>query len=39
MAGGRRARAVVADASAEINTMHAELARAVSAGLGLRAAR
>jgi MoxR-like ATPase len=39
MAGGRRARAVVADASAEINAMHTELARAVSTGLGLRAAR
>jgi MoxR-like ATPase len=38
VAGGRRARAVVADASAEINLMHAELARAVSAGLGLRSA-
>lgn len=37
--GGRRARAVVADAAAEINLMHDELARAVSAGLGLRVQR
>lgn len=36
---GRRGREVVSDASAEINGMHADLARAVSAGLGLRAAR
>ena len=33
--GGRRARNVVADAATEIQSMHAELARAVSAGLGL----
>lgn len=39
LTGGRRARAVVSDASAEINLMHEELARAVSAGLGLRSAR
>ena len=38
-AGGRRARGVVADAATEIQGMHAELARAVSAGLGLRALR
>ena len=37
--GGRRAKTVIADASAEIQGMHAELARAVSAGLGLRALR
>ena len=36
---GRRGREVVSDASAEINAMHSDLARAVSAGLGLRAAR
>ena len=34
--GGRRARAVVADASAEINAIHHDLAQALSAGLGLR---
>ncbi len=41
LSGGRRAKAVVADASAEIHLMHDELARALSAGLGLtvRAAR
>ena len=38
-AGGRRAKAVIADASAEIQQMHAEMARTVSAGLGLRALR
>ena len=38
-AGGRRARGVIADAASEIQGMHAELARAVSAGLGLRALR
>ena len=37
--GGRRAKTVIADASSEIQAMHAELARAVSAGLGLRALR
>lgn len=37
--GGRRAKAVVSDAQAEIQGMHAEMARAVSAGLGLRALR
>lgn len=37
--GGRRARAVVAGASAEIDAIHRELAQAVSAGLGLRGAR
>ncbi len=37
--GGRRARAVVADASAEIDAIHRELAQAVSAGLGLRGTR
>jgi MoxR-like ATPase len=38
-AAGRRAHAVVADASTEIQGMHAEVARAVSAGLGLRGLR
>jgi MoxR-like ATPase len=33
--GGRRAKAVVADAAAEVQSLHAELARAVSSGLGL----
>ena len=37
--GGRRAKTVISDASTEIQAMHAELARAVSAGLGLRALR
>ncbi|MBZ0236379.1 MAG: AAA family ATPase [Deltaproteobacteria bacterium] len=37
--GGRRARTVVAGASAEIDAIHRELAQAVSAGLGLRGAR
>ena len=37
--GGRRAKTVIADAQTEIQQMHAELARAVSAGLGLRALR
>lgn len=37
--GGRRARVVVAGASAEIDAIHRELAQAVSAGLGLRGAR
>ena len=37
--GGKRARSVIADASPEINAMHAELARTVSAGLGLRSVR
>lgn len=37
--GGRRAKSVVSDAQAEIQGMHAEMARAVSAGLGLRALR
>ena len=37
--GGRRAKTVIADASAEIQSMHAEMARTVSAGLGLRALR
>ena len=37
--GGRRAKTVIADAASEIQAMHAELARAVSAGLGLRALR
>lgn len=38
-AAGRRGRAVIADASVEIQGMHAELARTVSAGLGLRSLR
>jgi hypothetical protein len=33
--GGRRAKAVIADATADITLMHGELAKAVSAGLGL----
>ncbi len=33
--GGRRAKVVIADAVAEIQGLHAEVARAVSAGLGL----
>jgi len=33
---GRRARSVISDAVAEIRGLHAELARAVSAGLGIR---
>lgn len=37
--GGRRARAVVADASAEIDAIHTSLAQAVSTGLGLRGVR
>ncbi len=37
--GGRRAKTVIADASSEIQQMHAEMARAVSAGLGLRSLR
>lgn len=36
---GRRGRAVIDDARLEIQGMHAELARTVSAGLGLRALR
>jgi MoxR-like ATPase len=36
---GRRASAVIKDATEEIVAMHAELARTVSAGLGLRSAR
>jgi MoxR-like ATPase len=36
---GRRAKEVIADATADIDAMHAELARTVSTGLGLRAAR
>ena len=36
---GRRAKEVIADATADIQEMHTELARTVSAGLGLRAAR
>jgi hypothetical protein len=38
-AAGKRGRGIVTDARAEIDAMHDELARAVSAGLGLRAAR
>lgn len=38
-AAGRRGRVAIADASVEIQGMHAELARAVSAGLGLRSLR
>jgi MoxR-like ATPase len=34
---GRRAKSVIADAQAEIQGLHAEFARGVSAGLGLRA--
>jgi MoxR-like ATPase len=37
--GGRRAKAVINDAIAEIRGLHAELARAVSSGLGLRSLR
>lgn len=37
--GGRRARGVISDASAEIGFMHSDLARAVSTGLGLRGVR
>lgn len=37
--GGRRAKAVIADAVAEIQGLHAEVARAVSSGLGLRSLR
>ncbi len=33
--GGRRAKEVIAAATAEVNGLHAELARAVSSGLGL----
>jgi MoxR-like ATPase len=36
---GRRATSVITDATEEIVSMHAELARTVSAGLGLRSAR
>jgi MoxR-like ATPase len=36
---GRRAKAIIADVSAEITAMHGELARTVSAGLGLGGAR
>ena len=36
---GRRASSVITDATEEIVAMHAELARTVSAGLGLRSAR
>jgi hypothetical protein len=36
---GRRAKEVIADATADIDAMHAELARTVSTGLGLRSAR
>jgi MoxR-like ATPase len=36
---GRRAKTVIADVSAEISAMHGELARTVSAGLGLGGAR
>jgi MoxR-like ATPase len=36
---GRRAKTVIADVSAEISTLHGELARTVSAGLGLGGAR
>jgi MoxR-like ATPase len=36
---GRRAKEVIADATADIEAMHAELARTVSAGLGLRSAK
>jgi MoxR-like ATPase len=37
--GGRRAKAVIGDAVAEIQGLHAEVARAVSSGLGLRSLR
>jgi MoxR-like ATPase len=33
--GGRRSKAVISDAAAEIQGLHAEVARAVSSGLGL----
>lgn len=36
---GKRAKAAIADANAELAVMHGELARAVSAGLGLGATR
>jgi MoxR-like ATPase len=36
---GRRAKTVIADVSAEISTLHGELARTVSAGLGLGGTR
>jgi MoxR-like ATPase len=36
---GRRAKEVIADATADIQTMHSDLARIVSAGLGLRTTR
>jgi MoxR-like ATPase len=36
---GPRAKAVIGDATAEIQAMHSELARTVSAGLGLRASK
>jgi len=36
---GRRAKAVIGDAVAEIQGLHAEVARAVSSGLGLRSLR
>ena len=39
LTGGRRARGIVADASAEIGAMHKEMAQTVSAGLGLRNTR
>jgi MoxR-like ATPase len=38
-AAGRRAHALLTDAATEIQGMHAEVARAVSAGLGLRGLR
>ncbi len=37
--GGRRAKTVIGDAVAEIRGLHAEVARAVSSGLGLRSMR
>lgn len=37
--GGKRARSVIGDAVAEIRGLHAEVARAVSSGLGLRSLR
>jgi MoxR-like ATPase len=36
---GRRAITVIAESTQEIGELHADLARAVSAGLGLRSAR
>ena len=39
LAAGRRSRAVISEASSEIQAMHAEMARAVSQGLGLRSLR